>query len=137
MEVYFAYSIPYTYTDLHEFAEDIKSHPYVKVSSACESFSGLELPLISISNGSSQKKTNIIMTARIHPGETNSSHMLEGFIRALLESTTFSFKLIAACNFYIIPMMNPDGVTAGNYRTSFSGRDLNRKFDEVGSFLYP
>ena len=25
-------------------------------------------------------------------------------------------------------MVNPDGVVAGNYRTSFSGRDLNRKF---------
>lgn len=31
-------------------------------------------------------------------------------------------------NFYIVPMFNPDGVVAGNYRTSFSGRDLNRGF---------
>ena len=30
-----------------------------------------------------------------------------------------------------------DGVVAGNYRTSFSGRDLNRKFNELGKFLYP
>lgn len=34
-------------------------------------------------------------------------------------------------------MINPDGVVAGNYRTSFSGRDLNRKFNEIGKFLYP
>ena len=137
MEVYFAYSIPYTYSDLLQFVEDIRPHPHVTVSPACESFSGLVLPLISISNASTGKKTNVVMTARIHPGETNSSHMLEGFVRALLETTTFSFKLLAACNFHILPMMNPDGVAAGNYRTSFSGRDLNRKFDEVGSFLYP
>lgn len=34
-------------------------------------------------------------------------------------------------------MLNPDGVVAGNYRTSFSGRDLNRSFDHVGQFMYP
>lgn len=38
-------------------------------------------------------------------------------------------RLLSCCNFHIIPMINPDGVVAGNYRTSFSGRDLNRKFD--------
>lgn len=77
------------------------------------------------------------MTARIHPGETNSSHMLEGFVRALLAPSTAACRLLAACNFYVLPMMNPDGVAAGNYRTSFSGRDLNRQFDQIGSFLYP
>lgn len=55
--------------------------------------------------------------------------MLEGFIKSLLENTVISNKLLSICNFYIFPMMNPDGVVAGNYRTSFSGRDLNRKFD--------
>ena len=34
-------------------------------------------------------------------------------------------------------MINPDGVVAGNYRTSFSGRDLNRCFNSIGNFLYP
>jgi cytosolic carboxypeptidase protein 2/3 len=29
----------------------------------------------------------------------------------------------------VIPMINPDGVCAGNYRTNLSGFDLNRRWD--------
>jgi len=29
----------------------------------------------------------------------------------------------------VIPMMNPDGVVAGNYRTNLFGFDLNRRWD--------
>lgn len=34
-------------------------------------------------------------------------------------------------------MLNPDGVVAGNYRTSFFGKDLNRTFDQNRKFAYP
>ena len=34
-------------------------------------------------------------------------------------------------------MLNPDGVIAGNYRTSMAGSDLNRKFDEPDYRLHP
>jgi len=137
MEVYFAYSIPYTYSYLQNFIGAIKSNPLLTVSSLCESFSGLDVPLLQISKEQSRAKTNLIIAARIHPGETNSSHMLEGLVKSLLEETETSARLLSCCNFYIVPMINPDGVVAGNYRTSFSGRDLNRKFNEIGKFLYP
>jgi cytosolic carboxypeptidase protein 2/3 len=34
-------------------------------------------------------------------------------------------------------MLNPDGVIAGNYRTSMAGSDLNRKFDDPDHRLHP
>lgn len=37
----------------------------------------------------------------------------------------------------MVPMLNPDGVIAGNNRTSMSGHDLNRKFDEPNFRLHP
>ena len=37
-------------------------------------------------------------------------------------------ELRKRCVFKIIPMVNTDGVIVGNYRTCFSGNDLNRKY---------
>jgi len=39
--------------------------------------------------------------------------------------------------FYIVPMINVDGVVVGNYRTSYSGKDLNRQFKNLDNFLFP
>ena len=37
----------------------------------------------------------------------------------------------------VIPMVNPDGVIMGNYRTGMAGRDLNREFIKTDPSLYP
>jgi murein tripeptide amidase MpaA len=34
-------------------------------------------------------------------------------------------------------MLNPDGVVMGNYRLSYSGSDLNRKWRDTSSKLHP
>ena len=34
-------------------------------------------------------------------------------------------------------MLNPDGVVAGNYRTSLFGKDLNRTFDQSRKYAFP
>lgn len=39
--------------------------------------------------------------------------------------------------FKVIPMLNPDGVVVGNFRTSLSGRDLNRTFRMTNDFMIP
>ena len=52
--------------------------------------------------------------------------MIEGFIDYLCSDTEESKLLRDNLVFKIIPMVNPDGVVLGNYRTSLSGKDLNR-----------
>jgi hypothetical protein len=39
--------------------------------------------------------------------------------------------------FKIVPMMNPDGVIVGNYRTSLIGADLNRRWKTPSKLLHP
>ncbi len=34
-------------------------------------------------------------------------------------------------------MVNPDGVVAGNYRTSLFGKDINRTFHENRKYAFP
>jgi murein tripeptide amidase MpaA len=77
---------------------------------------------------SSERKTTIVINGRVHPGETNASWALHGFMRFLLSKSTLAKQLRKRIVFKIIPILNVDGVVAGNYRCSFAGLDINRMF---------
>jgi murein tripeptide amidase MpaA len=62
----------------------------------------------------------------VHPGESNGSWMMQGFIKFITSNDPEAVELRKRVIFNIIPMSNPDGVIIGNYRTSLSGNDLNR-----------
>ncbi len=73
-------------------------------------------------------KKLIVASGRIHPGESNGSFMMQGFIDYLCGDSPEAQQLRTTFVFKLIPMLNPDGVVLGNYRTSLSGKDLNREF---------
>ena len=62
--------------------------------------------------------------------------MMEGAIDYLCSEEEAKF-LRNHCVFKLIPMMNPDGVIHGNYRTNLSGSDLNRRWKKTNKTLYP
>ena len=74
------------------------------------------------------EKKVVILTGRVHPGESNASFMMEGFLKFITSSNPIAIELRKRIVFKIVPFTNPDGVIAGNYRTSFSGNDLNRRY---------
>jgi len=59
--------------------------------------------------------------ARIHPGESNSSFIMQGAINFLISGSSDAVLLRKKFIFKIIPMINVDGVISGNYRCSLSG----------------
>lgn len=87
-------------------------------------------------NNSAKTKKAIFLTARVHPGESNSSHIIKGLIDSLLsENSNSTSDLRDDFIFFIIPMLNPDGVKYGNYRCNLYGYDLNRQWQNPNKIL--
>ena len=82
-------------------------------------------------------KSGIVLTARVHSGETVSSFMMKGAIDFLLGESREARILRKKFVFKIVPMLNPDGVRYGNYRCSLLGVDLNRRWAKPSKNLHP
>lgn len=82
-------------------------------------------------------KKYIVVCARVHPGETSASFIMEGFLNFITGNSKEAVDLRRKNVFKIVPMTNPDGVIAGNYRVSLSGNDLNRKWLAPNPKLHP
>lgn len=62
-------------------------------------------------------KPVILISSRVHPGETPASFAMEGLLRFLLDKQDLrSYLLRKYFTFWIVPMLNPDGVYNGHYR---------------------
>ena len=84
------------------------------------------MDMLTITEPSENKKKGVIITARVHPGETNSSQIMHGVIKFLTSEHADAEILRKNFIFKIVPMVNVDGVVHGNYRCSLVGIDLNR-----------
>jgi murein tripeptide amidase MpaA len=112
------------------------------MSKLCDSLGGLEVPLLIVHETHKEKtestanseeeggvmKRCVIVCGRAHPGESNGSYMVEGFLDFICGDSKMAEFLRRHVIFKIVPMINPDGVALGNYRTGLSGRDFNREY---------
>lgn len=136
-EVFFAYCVPYTFSRLLLQLKQLPTQ-YTIQGVLGKSLAGIDIPVLQITDFNSQReKKNILITGRFHPGQSNSSHMLEGFLQFITGAQKEAIELRRRVNFFIIPMANPDGVVLGNTRTSAAGKDLNRQFLLASRDLYP
>lgn len=92
----------------------------------------IDVPIIKISNKSKtlgwEEKPVIFIIGRQHCGETHSSFIIHGFINFLISREVICHKMRDMFEFWICPIVNPDGVVGGNYRCNTQGRDMNRHF---------
>jgi hypothetical protein len=74
-------------------------------------------------------KKYILITSRVHPGETPASYVLEGILNFLFQKNEIVKNIMDNYVFLIIPCLNPDGVFYGNYRLDTDGNNLNRVYN--------
>eukprot|EP00474_Spongospora_subterranea_P000479 CRZ00937.1 hypothetical protein [Spongospora subterranea] len=134
--MYMAYSYPYSYTRLQQYLDSISAEighmDHCRRDLLCRSFSGNNVDVLTITDFTAgqdiSSRSCAVITGRVHPGEPNSSWIMEGIISFLIGSSPSARRLRQMFIFTIIPMLNPDGVIDGSYRTggSATGSDLNR-----------
>jgi murein tripeptide amidase MpaA len=104
---------------------EIERNPRMKnfctIRSLCRSLAGNSCDYLTITNKSKSSnlkpKKAIVISARVHPGETVGSWMMKGVIDYLTDPDNEDAQMLRDnFVFKIIPMLNPDGVINGNYR---------------------
>lgn len=83
------------------------------------------------------RKRIVFITARVHPGETQASHVWNGIINFLLSKDPRAKLLRDQFVFKIVPIVNPDGVARGNFRTDQNGINLNRVYSNPSVYEWP
>ena len=101
----------------------------------------------------------VVLTCRVHPGETNASWVMQGLLWWLTSAHAKAAAIRQRAVFKIVPVLNPDGgegarmrrhtrththtrwfvvaVVAGNYRCNLTGMDLNRFWDNPHAEYHP
>uniref|UniRef100_A0A670Y683 AGBL carboxypeptidase 1 n=1 Tax=Pseudonaja textilis TaxID=8673 RepID=A0A670Y683_PSETE len=149
---YLAYHYPYTYStmmshlDILEQTRNTKKI-FFKRQILCYTLAGNACPLLTITAMPQSESRNdleqfrdrpyIVLTARVHPGESNSSWVMKGTLEFLLSNDRLADLLRQCFIFKIIPMLNPDGVINGHQRCSLSGDDLNRQWLKPDPVYHP
>lgn len=103
--------------------------------------SGLPIPVITVTARrhlgiEMKKRQGICISARVHPGETNSNFVFDGVVKFLLSSEGKQ-SLLQTYVIKLFPCLNVDGNVCGNYRSSLAGVDLNRQWALPSPDLHP
>lgn len=124
----------YTKTAHDLWTTKLAERPSIARSTIGSSRDGHPIYMLDIQTQPSTKKPYVILVGRQHPPEVTGALALAPFSETVLGDSPLAKRFRAAFNVMIIPMINPDGVTEGNWRFNKGGTDLNRDW---GPFTQP
>ena len=76
----------------------------------------------------------LVVIGRQHPPENTGSQALFGFVETLAGDTDSARAFRARVRTVVVPLVNPDGIVEGHWRTNLNRTDLNRDW---GPFAEP
>jgi hypothetical protein len=125
--VWIAYAHPYPTSRLEELLKKATSSGYAKISHLATTKEKRDISLVHITDHEipAEDKKNILILALQHAGEDAGGFMAEGMIRYLLSGDEGAVSARARFNYFIVPMMNPDGIFNGTSRYNMKMEDLN------------
>lgn len=140
--VFFAYYVPYTYSmlqwTLNHLVRDPATRAFCRLKRLAMTVGEACCDMLTITNSRIERKMKkvVIVSARVHPGESNASWLVHGLMGFLLSSTAEAQVLRDNFVWICVPMLNPDGVICGNYRCGLCGTDLNRQWRQPNQVLH-
>ena len=128
--VYYAYFAPYSDERGRNFLASCLSSPRVRHSVLGQTVDGADLDLLTIGKPGDGKRVCWTI-GRQHPGESQASWWMEGFLGRLIDPADPVTRVVLDKTvLYVVPHMNPDGARRGNLRVNAAGANLNREWAE-------
>lgn len=114
--VWIAAFFPYTPQRVTRFIEQQQGNPCFQASLLGKTTEGRDMRIYTLTDPEvpEQGKRVIFFTTLHHDLETTGAMAVEGLCRFLLSDDPRAKRLLRTSVFYVVPMMNPDGIAKGN-----------------------
>lgn len=128
-EVIFALAPLYTGASIDLLLNDLKGKPIQK-KILCKTDKGRDAELLRFGNPNNPKKIGVVLMSRNHANEIWGAWVVEGIVREVLSGSPEGNYLLDQADFFVVPLMDKDGVEDGDQGKSRKPHDHNRDFDK-------
>ncbi len=134
-EVQIATFFPFSYTEMQNYLGIVNESQWATKTELGLSAQNRNISLLTITNLDINNATKkiVYIIGRQHSAETASSHMLKGMIDFLISNNSDARRLRDSYIWYIVPVVNPDGVYLGYTRGTSLLRDPNDDWGNTNS----
>jgi len=118
--------------ELNAWTDKVARLPFVQESVIGRSVA--DRPIRQLTIGTGEPKYAVAIVGRQHPPEATGSMALLNFVETIAGPSDLAKRFRRSFETIVVPLANPDGVAAGNWRHNLHGVDLNRDW---GPFRQP
>lgn len=134
LKVRFAVAIPYLPANLASFVKERAANPNLKQEFLAKTIKGTPVEMLVVGAPGAGREA-MIVTARHHACESMASYVLEGFLDEAMSDSYFGKQFRERYVLYAVPLVDRDGVAAGDQGKNRDPHDHNRDYGDKP--LYP